>query len=220
VSRKATEASSNGRTADFGSAHEGSNPSASATPASASQKAVNQRAEVRSQPRPSRVLLVGLGAVTPRLLAEAGQAVKDALGIAPRAGPSLDRPEYAFNKERGQYHTPAILRRLASLGGADRAPVVGVASVDLFLPDARFVIGDADRDAGAAVYSMFRLGSPDAALVSRRAQVEAVHATGHLIGLAHCTDYRCAMFLSEDASDSDRKGPGLCASCRAALGLG
>jgi predicted Zn-dependent protease len=28
------------------------------------------------------------------------------------------------------------------------------------------------------------------------------------------------MFFSRDAADADRKGPGLCGSCRAALGLG
>ncbi|BDG03522.1 archaemetzincin [Anaeromyxobacter oryzae] len=170
--------------------------------------------------RPTQILLVGLGALPPRVLAEAGQALRDVLAVSPRAGPSLDRPEYAFNKDRAQYHTPAILRRLSSLrGGAGGAPVVGIAEVDLFLPDARFVIGDADRDAGSAIFSLFRLGSPDVPVIRRRAQVEAVHAAGHLLGLSHCSDFRCAMFLSEDAADSDRKGPGLCAACRAALGL-
>jgi archaemetzincin len=91
--------------------------------------------------------------------------------------------------------------------------------VDLFLPDAAYVIGDADRDAGAAIFSLARLSSGDPDLVRRRAQVETVHSAGHLLGLSHCGDFRCAMFFSRDAADSDRKGPGVCASCRAALGL-
>jgi archaemetzincin len=166
------------------------------------------------------VLLVALGDLPPRLLAETGQALRDVLGVAPRTGPALDRPLYAFNSGRAQYHTPAILRRLGSLrAGAGGAPVLGVTAVDLFLMDARFVLGDADRDAGAAVLSIFRLGPPDGAALGRRVQVEAVHGAGHLLGLSDCTDRRCAMYLVEDAADCDRKGPGLCAGCRAALGL-
>jgi archaemetzincin len=97
--------------------------------------------------------------------------------------------------------------------------VVGVVDVDLFLPDAPYVISDADRDAGAAVFSLARLGSRDAEILRRRTAVETVHAAGHLLGLSHCSDFRCAMFFSRDAADADRKGPGLCTSCRAGLGL-
>ena len=212
--RNASEASSNGRTADFGSAYEGSNPSASAT----SAKPANLRAELRPLARPPHVILVALGSVSPRLVHAAGDALRETLDIGAKFGPSLDRPQYAFNKDRGQYHATSILRRLSSLRSQE-APVVGVLDVDLFLPDAPYVIGDADRDAGAAVFSLARLSHADPEKVKRRAQVETVHGAGHLFGLSHCTDFRCAMFFSRDAADSDRKGPGLCASCRAALGL-
>ena len=215
--RNVLEASSNGRTADFGSAYEGSNPSASAT---STQKPANLRAELKPLPRPDLVVLVALGQVAPRTLVEAGQALRDVLGIPSRAGPGLDRPRYAFNESRGQYHATSILRRLSSLRGAHHgAPIVGIADVDLFLPDAPYVIGDADRDAGASLFSLFRLSHGDPDHVRHRAQVEAVHAVGHLLGLSHCPDARCAMFLSRDAADSDRKGPGLCASCATAVGL-
>jgi archaemetzincin len=164
-------------------------------------------------------VLVALGGVQPRVVQAAGEALHATLGVLARTGPSLDRPRYAFNKDRNQYHATSILRRLSSLRAKD-APVVGILDVDLFLPDAPYVIGEADRDAGAAVFSLARLASTDAELVRRRAGVETVHAAGHLLGLSHCSDFRCAMFYSRDAADADRKGPGLCASCRAALGLG
>lgn len=213
--RNASEASSNGRTADFGSAYEGSNPSASANSAS---KPANLRAEVRPLGRPSHVVLVALGSVHSRLVQIAGAAIRETFDIAARPAPSLDQPRYAFNKDRGQYHATSILRRLSSLHAKD-APVVGILDVDLFLPDAVYVIGDADRDAGAAIFSLARLMSPDPEVVRRRVRVETIHAAGHLLGLSHCTDFRCAMFLSRDAADADRKGPGLCSGCRAALGL-
>jgi archaemetzincin len=215
VRRNGSEASSNGRTADFGSAYEGSNPSASANTGA---KPANLRAEVKPLARPPHVLLVALGTVSPKLVHAAGEALRDTLEMGAKIAPSLDRPQYAFNKDRGQYHATSILRRLASLR-TQAVPVVGVLDVDLFLPDAPYVIGDADRDAGAAVFSLARLSHADPDKVKRRAQVETVHGAGHLLGLSHCTDFRCAMFFSRDAADSDRKGPGLCASCRAALGL-
>jgi archaemetzincin len=164
------------------------------------------------------VLLVAFGAVPHRLVVAAGEALQSTLDIASRIAPSLDRPQYAFNKDRGQYHATSIIRRLASLGGQG-APVVGIVDVDLFLPDAPYVIGDADRDAGAAIFSLARLSHAEPDKVRRRTQVETIHGAGHLLGLSHCTDFRCAMFFSRDAADSDRKGLGVCASCRAALGL-
>jgi archaemetzincin len=165
------------------------------------------------------VTLVAFGGVHPKVVQAAGEALKETLDVPARAGPALDRPQYAFNKDRRQYHATSILRRLATLRAKD-APVVGILDVDLFLPDAPYVIGDADRDAGAAVFSLARLSAGEPDLVRRRARVETVHAAGHLLGLSHCSDFRCAMFFSRDAADSDRKGPGPCGSCRNALGLG
>lgn len=218
--RNGSEASSNGRTADFGSAYEGSNPSASASSPAGAQKPANLRAELKPLPRPALIILVGLGQVAPRTLHDAAHGLKDVLGIPSKLGPGLDRPKYAFNESRGQYHATSILRRLSQLGsGSNHAPVIGISDVDLFLPDAPYVIGDADRDASAALFSLFRLSHGDPEVVRKRAQVETVHAAGHLLGLSHCPDARCAMFLSRDAADSDRKGPGLCGACRAAIGL-
>ncbi len=209
------EASSNGRTADFGSVYEGSNPSASAH----AGPPANLRAELRAHRRPARVLLVALGDVRRRLLHDVGRTLADALGLASASGPSLERPQYAFNEARRQYHASAILRRLAALrAGAAGAPVLGIADVDLFVPDAPWVLGDADRAAGAAVVSVARLADGDLQRRDLRARVEAVHEAGHLLGLDHCPEPGCAMHLSTEPGEVDRKAPALCRACRAALG--
>jgi archaemetzincin len=170
------------------------------------------------------VVLVSLGEVARALLVDAGAELARVFGVAASALPPQDRPRYAYNESRGQYHSAAILRRLSQLKGGD-VPVLGLTDVDLFVPDAAFVFGDADRDAHAAIVSTARLRHGEGHDVEperlrRRVLVEAVHELGHLLGLSHCADSHCAMYLSHRPSDADRKGPGLCHQCRAALGLG
>jgi archaemetzincin len=169
---------------------------------------------------------VALGSVPRALLGDVAAALTAVYAARADHGPGQGRPEYAFNKDRHQYHSTAVLRRLAQLvAGPGEVPVLGVTDVDLFVPDAPFVFGEADRDGGSAVVSLHRLshgpdGKPaEPERLRRRLQVEAVHELGHLFGLSHCADLRCAMFLSHRPSDADRKGPGLCGACRGALGL-
>ena len=215
MSRKATEASSNGRTADFGSAYEGSNPSASAT----SPKTANHAEEVRARSLPARLIVVPLGTLPPRILGEVAAGVAGALGVRWKPGPPLDRPSYAFNETRRQFHAPAILRRLAALREGSSNAVLGLVQGDLFLPeDGEYVLGDVDRGSGAALVGLGRLGLEPPALL-RRALVEALHVMGSVLGLSSCLDYRCAMFPARDIGDVDRKSPGFCVHCRAALGL-
>lgn len=223
MSRRDTEASSNGRTADFGSAYEGSNPSASTSSRNGARPAP-QRGEVKAPPRPERVLLVPLGPVPKGLLPEVAAALQEAFGCPSDAGPAQVTPDYAFNKDRHQYHSTAVLRRLEVVRGkAHPGPVLGVVDVDLFVPDQAFVFGEADRDARTALLSVHRLKGGDGRPVpperlTHRARVEAIHEVGHVLGLSLCADFRCAMFLSHTAADADRKGAGLCAQCRAAVG--
>ena len=225
MSRKAIEASSNGRTADFGSAYEGSNPSASAADAARpAARAPNQRAEVKTLPLPERFLLAPVGPLPRGVLAEVSAALREVFGPATELAPPQVRPDFAFNKDRQQYHSTAVLRRLEVLRPRGRdAPVLGVVDVDLFVPDQPFVFGEADREARSALVSVYRLKGNEVHPVSperlaHRARAESAHAVGHLLGLSHCNDFRCAMYLSHTPADADRKGDGLCSACRSAIG--
>ena len=159
--------------------------------------------------------LVVVGSVPKSMLKELALPLASTFHLSSVSGASFTEPKYALNPSRKQYHATAIIRRLASQLGADQTGIVGVCDVDLFTPDADFVYGEADREARAGLISLARLkvgAMPEA--VMRRAQAEIVHEVGHLLGLSHCDDLRCSMFLSRSPADSERKGTQLCNDCR------
>ena len=168
-------------------------------------------------PQPQKVLLlVPLGSPTPVLLREVEGPLSLQLGLASVVSKlSLPAPAYAFNKDRGQYHCNAIMRRLVGLLEPGQSMVMGVTDVDLFVPDSPYVLGEADRESKSAVLSLARLRQgADGEQARRRFQVEAVHQAGHLMGLSYCEDARCVMFFAQTPQDCDRKQLALCNNCR------
>jgi archaemetzincin len=168
-------------------------------------------------PQPPKVLLlVTVGNPPPVLLREVEGPLSLQLGITPVMGKAmLPTPTYAFNKDRGQYHCNAILRRLVTLLEPGQSLVLGVTDVDLFVPDSPFVLGEADRESKSAVLSLSRLRQGvEGEQLRRRLQVEAVHQAGHLLGLSYCEDSRCVMFFAQTPQDCDRKQMSLCNNCR------
>ncbi len=150
------------------------------------------------------------------LLKELEEPLAQQLGAtAVQAKVQLPTPAYAFNKDRQQYHSNAIMRRLVTLLEAGNRYVLGVTDVDLFVPDSPFIFGEADRESKSAVVSIFRLRQgADHETLKRRTQVESVHQAGHLLGLSYCEDARCVMFLATSVGDCDRKSVQLCNVCR------
>ncbi len=164
----------------------------------------------------SRVMqLAAIGSAPPALLRELEAPLTMQLGVTPLyARISLAAPSYAYNKDRNQYHSNAIMRRLVPLLEPGQT-ILGLVDVDLFVPDSGFVFGEADRESRAAVLSIARLRQgADEALLRRRVQVEGLHQAGHLVGLSYCEDARCAMFLAPTLPDVDRKQTSLCHICR------
>jgi archaemetzincin len=165
---------------------------------------------------PKVLQLVAIGSPPASLLRDVEEPLRSQLGLQPVQGKvSLQAPTYAFNKDRHQYNSSAIMRRVSPLLVAGQNFALGLLDVDLFVPDSPFIFGEADREAKTALVSIFRLRQgADGEALRRRVQVEVVHEAGHLLGLSYCEDARCVMFLATSVAECDRKGIALCNICR------
>lgn len=168
--------------------------------------------------------LVSVGSSARAFVKELKDPLRQQYGVDVLVAAPLADPKYAFNKDRNQYHSTAILRRLSATVGKQHLGVLGVADVDLFIPDTGFVFGEADRESRSAIVSLARLrpefggGALDNDLLRARVRTEAIHEVGHLLGLSHCDEYRCVMFFSNTVADTDRKSAALCTDCKTELG--
>jgi len=137
---------------------------------------------------------------------------------------SLDL-EFAYNPERKQYYSSAILEKLRNAGAEVGERVLGLVDIDLYVPDLNFVFGEADVVENTAVISTKRLrqeyyGLPkDEELLLDRTLKESVHELGHTYGLGHCLDKNCVMYFSNSLQDTDFKSSSFCESCKRKLML-
>ncbi len=158
--------------------------------------------------------LVAVGTVATASMKDLEAPIAQVLGVHAAPGKAvLASPQFAFNKDRQQYHSTSIMRRLLSLKDPAVPHIMGVCDVDLFVPDTSFVYGEADRETHVALVSLYRLKG-DTEVARRRTAVEAVHQAGHLVGLSYCEDARCAMYLATTITDADRRQLMLCNNCR------
>jgi len=137
-------------------------------------------------------------------------------------GRSVD-PSFAFDAYRNQFNSTSLISEFTQRFNGLRGKIIGVTSVDLFVPVLTYVFGEAQLDGQMAVVSTHRLddtlyGLPaNSALLHERLIKEAVHELGHTFGLVHCHDYQCVMHSSTAAEDIDVKSKNFCPSCAARM---
>jgi len=127
--------------------------------------------------------------------------------------------EFAHDAARAQYASISVLEMLARLCPDDAWKLLAVTTRDLFIPVLTFVFGQAQLGGRVGVVSMARLKQefyglpPDPDVFLERAAKEALHETGHLFGLTHCSDQSCAMSLSTGVRQIDLKQAKFCPPC-------
>jgi archaemetzincin len=169
------------------------------------------------------IAVIGVGQVDAQLLAELRADLAASLHVPCRVLPQTIDAGFAFHPERQQYHSTAILARLAQSSPRDGAALLAVAGVDLYIPILMFVFGEAQVAQPCAVISSFRLrqefyGLPaDKALLRCRLVKEAIHELGHTLALRHCSDFSCVMAPSHSVEWIDLKEDRFCEACRVQL---
>lgn len=126
---------------------------------------------------------------------------------------------FAFNTRRNQYSSSKIIQRLSPEMPEDGLRILIIVDVDFYVPELRFVFGEAELGGPAAIISLARLRpefyrmKPDRDLYRERTVKEAVHELGHTFGLTHCGKSSCVMVFSKSLLDTDRKMSTFCQEC-------
>ena len=106
---------------------------------------------------------------------------------------------------------------------ADAAAYISFTASDLWPGEGwNFVFGQASLRDRVGVWSIYRYGDPDDGKRAfdrtlKRAMKVAVHETGHMFSLRHCTAYECVMGGTNSLDESDRRPIWLCPECMAKI---
>lgn len=103
----------------------------------------------------------------------------------------------------------------------DAAALVAFTNYDLYPGDTwAFVFGQATFSERVGVYSLYRFadartGKIDPKLLLERTLKVAMHETGHMFSMKHCTKYECLMSGTNHLAETDRRPLDNCPECMA-----
>ena len=143
--------------------------------------------------------------------AQVEKALQSELRLDVRFGGYFEIPAESYNELRKQHDPRQVIKNLININGPDSDYRVGIVDVDIYANNTNFIFGIANPLLRSAVVSLYRLSGP---AIEERLGKEAVHETGHLLGLEHCDNPDCVMHFSNTIEDTDKKSTALCTQCR------
>jgi archaemetzincin len=151
-----------------------------------------------------------------------GQEIHRTFGFQTESKSLLQNINFAYNLNRGQYHSTAILEKLANTSPSEAFKIAAITDKDLFIPILTHVYGEAQLAGKACIVSTFRLkeGLSIANIekgLGIRIVKEVLHELGHTFNLCHCRDNSCIMHYCRSMRDVDRKSNQLCRYCKILL---
>ena len=90
-----------------------------------------------------KVCIIPIGTIDREILHYTQKELEDRFNVKIDIGRQLEDPTYAYHKQKKQYHSTKILKRIHKLRltGYDR--ILGIVDVDLYVPERTFEIGRA-----------------------------------------------------------------------------
>jgi archaemetzincin len=134
-------------------------------------------------------------------------------------------PTYLYDRGRRQWISNRILDWLLKNNNPDdNTKVLAVCDFDAYSDELNFVFGEAHFGGRVAAIYLPRLRekfyvrkSDTNKLFEKRVIKEAVHELGHVFGLTHCGNSKCAMYFSNSLQDTDFKDHIFCERCNKTL---
>jgi archaemetzincin len=168
------------------------------------------------------ILIAPIGDLDQQLLASLPSPIGRLYGCRCQTARLLEEVDFALDERRDQYHSTAILEALAAAAPDHVLKVLGVFTLDLFIPILTYVFGEAQLGGRACLISTYRLNesgsiSRDGPQFCARVVKEALHELGHTFKLRHCPERNCMMHYARSLEDVDRKSQELCRHCRVLL---
>lgn len=168
------------------------------------------------------IVIAPVGDLQPALLDRICGDVTRVFNFATRIEPVLQDLSFAYDGNRDQFHSTAILERLASAMPPDSLKILAVVQVDLFIPILTHVYGEAQLGGKSSVISVLRLAEGISTIgigdtFGDRVSKEAIHELGHTFNLRHCKEANCIMHYCRNEHDVDCKSDQLCRYCRVML---
>ncbi len=168
------------------------------------------------------ILIAPIGAFDADILSAVEKMVLQTYGMPCRVQSLIEDIGFAWNAERGQFHSTAILAKLTENAPADVLKVIALTPHDLFIPILTHVYGEAQLGGCSCIVSTCRLAdgiSPagQRAVYLERISKETAHELGHTFDLRHCKDNQCLMHYCRSTGDVDGKSSRFCRYCRVML---
>jgi archaemetzincin len=137
----------------------------------------------------------------------------EAVLLAPRP-----LPREAYDLRRGQVSIARLLPALLESLPGDGLFLLAVTDRDIFIGDTGFTYGWGSLEHRVGVISTYRLDRNEhRERLRRRILGLALHESGHLISLPHCSYFACLMNGVRGLSEADRRPMLLCPVCRSKL---
>ena len=159
----------------------------------------------------------------PDILDYLGKEIHKELGLNVEIEPSFFDILFAYNSSREQYNSTLFLSKLLQYVPEDHSKIIGITTLDLFIPVLTFVFGEAQLNGKAAVVSSYRLHNefyglpPNDKLFRERLLKETIHELGHTFGRVHCRQQDCALHPSTYVEEIDLKTSHFCIHCKDAI---